>query len=200
MARHRHSTLIAVATANFVFGILGLLWGAACGVGGVCVGCVGMLGEVTVSSKQNQRRDWEGLSPPSVGIGDPVRGAEKAYQSIPGFIPYLVFSEGMGLGMSILLIAAGVGLLLVRPWARVASIVYGIYSVPASIGSLIYIVSVLNPAIRRVTGSEAPLLGMGKSDLVALAWHGLNILFAGSLLIVMFLPHVRAALARRGPK
>jgi hypothetical protein len=46
----------------------------------------------------------------------------------PAYATWMKASVGLGLIVSVALLAAGIGLLLLKPWARMISIAYGIYS------------------------------------------------------------------------
>jgi hypothetical protein len=174
------------AVLNFVFGGLGLL--------GYCCGAIGLIAVLGMSN-----------SPGPQGQPNPLKEMLEVYQSIPGFLPYSIISTLLGLIAVIVLIVAGIGLLRLRPWARWACIVYGIYSIIAQGIGLVYTIVYVNPAMQRWaedfsrrTGQAAGSGSTGMNNAISLVGALLGMAYGIALLTVMLLPSVADAFAGRG--
>jgi len=184
--RQRPVAVLVMAILNFVFGGLGLL----------CLTC-GAIGFLAAASL------LKSIPAPSGGGPNPAAEITGMFDSIPGYIPYMITTTILGVVMAIVLIVAGVGLLNMRPWARWTCVVYSTYTILASLFTLFYTVTVVNPAIRkwqidfmRRQGGFGPPPSSGVGDSVsALAGALFSMAYAIALLVVMFLPHVSAAFA-----
>lgn len=190
MTPQRPPVLVVMAVLNFVFGGFGL-------VALLCLGAIALcFGSMASQAPPGPR-----------GSPNPMQEMWGMYQSIPGFIPYTVVTSIMGLVMATLLIVAGIGLLKVRPWARVLCVIYSVYTILATIGGLIYSIAIVNPAIelwqqdlnRRMAGGgpPPPTMGGGANNVMSVAGSVMGMAYAIALLVVMFLPVVSAAFAGR---
>jgi hypothetical protein len=75
----------------------------------------------------------------------------------PTYAAWLKVSVGLGLIASVALLAAGIGLLKLKPWARMISIVYSVYSfVMIPIGIAISYVYVTQPLLAQAHASQGP--------------------------------------------
>jgi hypothetical protein len=128
-------------------------------------------------------------------------------RDLPSYPAVRIASPVLWLTLSTTLLACGIGLLNMRGWARVTAIVYCITASVADIAWVGYTVALTIPAKRRwledlhrrlnlppgsrVGGIDDEAIGI----FVAVA----EVAYAVILLIMMLLPHVAGAFARRGP-
>jgi hypothetical protein len=187
-------------TAVLVMAILNFVWGGWKLMGFLCGG-LGLL-FILVLVKN--------LPAPPAGPGgtvspNPMADMWGMYESVPGFFPYTLVTTVVGLGMETLLIVAGVGLLKLRPWARSACLVYSVYTIFITLVGTVYTIVWVKPAILRwfeehspVPGAAPPTMFMsgGLSDLLSILGAVIGMAYAVALLVVMLLPHVRAAFVR----
>jgi hypothetical protein len=179
--RHRPTAIVVLAVLNFVFAGLGIL--------SVLCGAILFWVTMAIVTAINM------VSVPATG-----EQTSAALQSIPGFVPYMIASSLLDTIMALLIAIAGFGLLSMRPWARWLSVVYGIYTILASLFGIIYTLTVINPTIQswqvelaRRQGTAPPPASAG--DVTRLALPVCAIAYGVALLVVLFLPHVSAAFA-----
>ena len=125
-------------------------------------------------------------------MGSTFGGAEFmdafAYMETPAFKTYLMVS--LVLGFIVVLIVAGVGLLNLRPWARLFSIGYAIYSYVAMVVGSAITYSVMLPAFEEMEAGD-PFVRIGMMSGLGGACCGL--VYPTVLLVFMFLPQVKQA-------
>jgi hypothetical protein len=121
--------------------------------------------------------------------------AVAAIQTHPVLHVWAIVFLPLGLMAAIVLFAAGIGLLLLKPWARVASIGYGIYAIIMAIAHVVLKVTIVMPLM-----AQTPPAGLG-GEIAAVAGTigavlgGLIRLIYPTLLIVfMSRQHVADAL------
>lgn len=168
--------VVAVAVLNFVFGGLGLL-GFFCGGGALL---------------------WMASASPFGG--DPVSQALaltwQALRQVPGYVPVAIGQLVVGLVLAVLVIVAGVGLLHLRGWARVLTLVYAVFTILLQIGGVVYTLAVVNPALDRVL---PPMLhrdgafGPGSNNLLPIVGALLSVGHGVFVLIALLLPSTAAA-------
>jgi hypothetical protein len=119
--------------------------------------------------------------------------------------------------LAVVLIIAGVGLLGMHPWARWLCVAYGVLTILVGVSSLVVQLAYLNPAMEQwnrdlqenvlranqgkggvvVTPApqtpQSPAMNSASSVVYSLIGMG----YAVGLMVVMFLPNVSAAFARR---
>jgi hypothetical protein len=112
------------------------------------------------------------------------------------FVTWTAIASPLGFIMAGVLLAAGIGLLSCRNWARLASIVYGIYGIVMGIaGGIITAVTVAAPLLQVHTqGPQAAGAIGGAIGGIAGSCCGLG--YPIVLLIFMMRPGVKAACAR----
>ncbi len=111
----RPTSVSVIAILNFVFGGLGL-----------CGQILTVIGLLVASA---------GAAAQPGGFPNPTIDAVEKF---PVYKAYSFLSTGMGFLASILLIACGIGLLQMRPWARMGSLLYAIYAI---VMALVHIVA-----------------------------------------------------------
>jgi hypothetical protein len=120
---------------------------------------------------------------------DPVTMPFIRIMTDPNFITVTYFTTGLNIVASGGLLAAGIGLLKVRPWARYVSIGWGVYSCFATtVGTVLSYQLVYGPALDR-EGSGRVALSMTSSLLGNSIW----LFYPAAVVIFMFLPGVKTA-------
>ncbi len=150
--------------------------------------------------------------PGAFGPGqDPaVEMAQRMQEEIPGITVFQVTNTLAHLALSILLLICGIGLLNMRGWARVGSIIYAVVTILVDMGALFYQLAFINPVMNRMfeelarrgrMGPGGPsLAGLGTIiNVVTVIVYLLLMIYAIILLIMMLLPRVRAAFASGPP-
>jgi hypothetical protein len=183
--RYRPTAVTVIAILNFIIGGLTI-------VGLVCSGMLLLFAASVLKS----------VPPPPGGGPNPMTEMTDLFQSIPGYIPYMIVSAILGVIMAVVLIVAGVGLLKMRLWARRACVVYSVYSILGAIGGFIYTTTVVNPAMERWqanlmarSGLRGPPPSSAGGDVSAVIGSVVGMAYGITLLVVLFLPHVSAAFA-----
>ena len=158
-------------TSVTVFGILNIVWGA-----------LGLCGPSALLITLRVRTMME----------NPVM---TVMTDDPLLYGWLIGSQILGLIAAIVLVAAGIGLLGLKPWARTASIVYAIYAiVGVALGTIINLTVVFPRVAELVQQAPAPrgagmMGGMVGGTCGGVVWLAYPIL----LLIFMTRPKVVAA-------
>lgn len=161
-------------TAVTVFGMLNLM----IGVSGVC--CYGLASVLMFIALNPQRwRDNSVL---------PLMEEYTLYRTIN--------QAGMLLGLvsSVVLIAAGIGLLRLRPYGRTLSIGYGIYAIVINVLLTIFGFMFVFPALfEKANASGGWSSGAGDGLIGNIIGIGMRLTFAGILLYFMFRPYIAEA-------
>ena len=132
--RKRPGAVTALAVLFLVFGVLGLL-------GGLC-GCLALGMAQAAASDRNLAAQARGPfdPPPPPDINDYYA------RHVPGYLAYQVLTTlAWGLASGALL-AGGMGLLGLRPWARVLALGYAGYATLATLVTLAYGLAFIAPA------------------------------------------------------
>lgn len=125
-------------------------------------------------------------------------------RELPSYIPVTIAVILLSFVLSVLLIVAGIGLLNVRRWGRVLSLVYSVFMIVVQLGHVIYLLAVANPVLlrwqadflRRMGAIAAPTSG-AENVLEVIRAIALMV-YAIVLLIIMLLPAAGAAFG--GPR
>jgi hypothetical protein len=176
MRPERPVSVLVLAILNIVFGILGLLSGL-CGLTVFGLAAGGQVGAEAYAEMQR------------------VGGL--------GAIAFQFVQPSCSLIFCPMLIASGIGLLRMKPWAWWLAVVYAVYCTLMTLAQTVFEVVLANPVEARVALHESPLAdAVGDRNLVLTLWHvwsvgwGLGALsFAFATLVILFLPSVRAAFA-----
>ena len=143
---------------------------------------------------------------PGGGTSYPVRELYDLLQrEVPAYVGVEVGNFALGLALAGLLIISGIGLLRMRSWARWTSVIYGIATIVRSIAYFVFTVTIINPIAER--WSEDFLRRQpkgtpnfsGNSVFNAIVGSGqvlVSVAFSVVLLVIMFVPSVRAAFGR----
>jgi hypothetical protein len=160
-------------TSVTVFGILNLIFGG-----------LGMCGLVFLAILMFV--PIEGFDPNS-GMGP--------LEEHPVFQAYQQISVGLGFVSSIVLIAAGIGLLRLRPWGRTLSIVYAGYAIVSTIlGTIINFAVMMPIMMQQAEAAEGPARAAAMGGAIGGSVGGcVGLIYPVLLLYFMLRPHVRAA-------
>ncbi len=125
---------------------------------------------------------------------------QRVMDASAGLFAYWVAMAAFSMLSALALIAAGIGLLQLRPWARVLSIVYGIFSIVVGIvGMMVNAVFVFGPMITRArTGgpeAAASLVGLTAGTIGGI----IGMVYPILLLVFMTRPRIRDAFHRQDP-
>jgi hypothetical protein len=189
--RKRPTAVLVMAILNMVFGGMGL----------ACSLCLGF--SIAFLAIMFNQPDFA----KEPGMRDLKDMVESMNREIPWMFPYLIGNAVLDLVLAIVLLVAGIGLLKMRPWARITSIVYAVVRIATQIGGVVFTYGFINPAAERwqqnflarhghMQADAGPFgnnpLVQGAMGVVSIA---MAVAYAIALLIVMFLPQVRAAFA-----
>ena len=113
----------------------------------------------------------------------------------PAYVTWMRISIPLGLLVSALLLAAGVGLLLLKPWARWFSLAYGIYAIVMSIvATLITYYLFFGPLMEQAQRMRGPEAAAAVGGAIGGMIGGiLGLIYPVLLLYFMTRPHVIAA-------
>jgi len=159
-------------TAVTVFGILNLVFAA--------LGIFGVLGSVMLFA----------------AVGDTSKNPViQIIHDNPTYAAWMKISIPLGLLSSAALLAAGIGLLQLKPWARLLSIVYALYALVMVLAStVVNYVFLLQPMMQQAHGKSGPEAGAAIGGAIGGMIGGcFGLLYPVVLLIFMLLPKVSAA-------
>ena len=113
----------------------------------------------------------------------------------PAYAAWMKLSIPLGLATSAALLAAGIGLLHLKPWARVLSIVYAVYAIVMVItGTVVNYLFLLQPLMQQARGKSGPEAAAAIGGAIGGTVGGcFGVLYPAALLIFMLLPKVSAA-------
>ncbi len=190
MRRKPTNAILVIAILHLVGGGLGLL-GSLCGLGSLLMmDSLGSLPQPTFPTRPGQP------APPPMPPG-PNELMKTLNEQVPGYRAFTFGTVGLGFLLDIMLLTAGIGLLKVQPWARRLSLVYAAISIVYHLGSLIYQLVWVMPAMQAVY-AKTPM-PPGFSSLMTVssgigAFAGLIfIIYPIAVLVVMLMPSTAAA-------
>lgn len=168
-------------TAVTVFGILNI----AFGVMGITCTPIGL-----IMSSLSQRM-FENV-PQAQQMGNPFQ----QMMSDPRFMTYTYVSTALGMAASAALLAAGIGLLKLRPWARYLSIGYSVYAwVNVIIGAIVSYYIIYAPMIEKMAQQSGPEAAPFMGGMVFGMFGGMcfGLVYPTILFIFMLMPNVKEA-------
>jgi uncharacterized protein with PQ loop repeat len=116
----------------------------------------------------------------------------------PGYIAWMKISMPLGGIASVVLLAAGVGLLLLQNWARIVSIGYGVYAILGGIVSGLVMLNVFASILRHNAGGPSGIMVMF-TLLGSIIGMVLGLAYPILLILFMTRPKVVAALKPAQP-
>ena len=116
-------------------------------------------------------------------------------QDNPTYAAWMKVSIVLGVLVAVALLVAGIGLLMLKPWARIVSIAYAIYScVMIPVNTVVNYVFVLHPLLQQAQGKPAPEAAGAIGGLVGgIIGSCFGLVYPIFLLIFMLRPNVVAA-------
>ncbi len=113
----------------------------------------------------------------------------------PGYALFMEISVPLGIAAMFVLLLGGVGLLLLKPWGRHLSILFGLYGIVASIAGVVVNWYFLMPLLAKAAELPAGPLRAGwiAGVIGGVAGAGLGIIYPIALLCFMFRPTIEAA-------
>jgi hypothetical protein len=201
----RPTAVFVIAVLNFIFGSLRLLNGLCGGL--IILGMVALfnflIGEMRKKNAADAKEFEDALS---------------VFTNIPGLVPFLIASLLISIILGVVMIVLGFGLLRMRRWAHGASIVYAIVAILLALGEGGYSMVVVSPAVMKANSefqeklakqvqakgrpapppnpfASNPMFNMFGAAIGVIV----GCIYPIAVLVIMFLPNVRAAFARAGP-
>jgi len=113
----------------------------------------------------------------------------------PAYAAWMKFSIALGLLAAAVLLVAGIGLLILKPWARILSIAYAIYAiVMVLVSNVVNFIYVLQPLAQQAHEQSGPQAAAVMGGMIGgFFGSGLGLIYPILLLIFMFRPNVAAA-------
>src|SRR5262245_19254003 len=184
MPRQRPTSVLVIAILQFIFGGLGI-----CGGLYQLSGAADML-QNAVAPQAGQQQG-------------PVSGDIQAFmeKKVPNYAIYAKAEAALGLLLSIIMIAGGVGLVRVEAWGRLLTIVYAFVSIVLKIAGLAYGIAFIFPIMSEFTEElkRQPNLPPGTAEgaqiglMIGIVFAFGTIVYPIIVLIIMFRPNVVAA-------
>jgi hypothetical protein len=187
MMRHRPALVLTMGIINLVFGTLALL-----------CGCLATFGQVM--TLQTSGGPPPGPANPNLDVAMYIEKQVPGHTAIE-IVTCVVITLG-----ALIVIADGVGLILMHPWARWTAIGYAAIVIFYNLAYIVFKVAFVHPAastyVRTNMGgmnAQSAMVGFNVAFFLVLGFQtGLLILHASALLLVMLLPGVAAAFAGKG--
>ena len=187
MRRQRTTAILVIAILHLVGGGLGLIIS-------LC-GCGGLIMTNALSSAMPTEPRTPGQPPPM--SRSPVDVTNYYNEHIPGYRAFTFGGLALSLMLDIMLLAAGIGLLNVQPWARWLSIVYAPISILNRLASFVYQLVWVLPVTQELYGNNPAMAGMSSfvsiSGGIGLFVSLLFVLYPITVVVLMLLPSTAAA-------
>lgn len=133
----------ASSTAVQVLAVVHLIYGGLSFVVGLCSGVLQALGVQNLTPKMPAPPP--GAPPFPTDLQDRILSFMD--EALPYYRAYQMTQIVLWLILSLLLVAAGIGLLIRRPWGRKLSLAYGVLSLVVQLAGLVYVVAFVIPAM-----------------------------------------------------
>ncbi len=119
----------------------------------------------------------------------------KMMQENPAYKTWIMLSIPLGLAVCVALLASGIGLLGLKPWARWLAIAYAIFAIFLCIANLLVnYIFMVRPLLEQAEHARGPEAGAAVGGAVGVMFGGCaGLLYPVLLLIFMLLPKVAAA-------
>jgi hypothetical protein len=171
----RPTAVTVFGILNIIFGVLGL---TCTPVGLLMSTFTGSMMEDMPETAQMQQAPWLEM------------------MNNPAMKTYTYVSTALGMVAAALLLAAGIGLLKLRPWARMVSIGYAVYAILSVIvGGIFSYYFVYAPMFENMSSEGGPEAAGFYGGMIGGMFGGFcfSLIYPVLLLIFMFLPGVKAA-------
>jgi hypothetical protein len=116
-------------------------------------------------------------------------------QNNPAYASWMKLSLVLGVPVAVVLLAAGIGLLKLKPWARIVSIAYGIYAIVMVLaGMVVNYIFLLRPMLQEAQQQQGPQAATAIGGAVGGTFGScFGLIYPILLLIFMLRPNVVAA-------
>jgi hypothetical protein len=189
MPKYRPTPVLVIAILHLVGGGLGLFFS-------LC-GCAGLLMGSAFSSfpmPTAPARPGQPSPPPPPGPGEVMKFYN---ENVPGYQAFTIGSLAVSFLLDGMLLAAGVGLLNMRPWARVLSLVYAPISIVNRLVAFVYQLVLVVPATEKLYAQNPALAGMSSfmsiTSVLGLVVSLLFIIYPLTVLVILLMPSTAAA-------
>ena len=195
MPRYRPTPVFVIAILHLVGGGLGL-FSSICGCGGLLMGSAfSSMSLPTVPARPGQP-----APPPPPGPADIMKFYN---ENVPGYQAFTIGSLAVSFLLDTMLLAGGIGLLNMRPWARVLSLVYAPISILNRLVAFLYQLVLVMPATEKLY-AQNPVLANMSSFMSITTGVGLfvNLLFIAypiTVLVILLMPSTAAAFRGEAP-
>jgi hypothetical protein len=199
MTQKKPVSVIVIAVFHFIFGALGLLCGACAAIGGGSgFGGGNAAPPPPAGGNPQAAKEVQEMTEAAKKREEIVNRLEaerapwqKTYQRVMTVMTFV---------FPVLLIVAGIGLLMVKPWGRLLSLAYAVLALLFGLGGLAIWYTVSRPIIQEVYSQVPPVNQIDEGVLTVINWtvpivQGLSLIYPVIVLLVMFLPSVKLALS-----
>lgn len=114
----------------------------------------------------------------------------------PTYRAFMLVSSVLGIAVTIALLAAGIGLLKLKPWARTVSIGYAIYAIVAGLAGWVFTYFyIMQPMMEKLGEAGDPAATAARFGFVGGSSIGMcfGLAYPIVLLVFMFMPNVKQA-------
>jgi hypothetical protein len=189
---YKPASITVIAVLHFVFGGLGIILGICGGVMMLAGGQNWMTPTAPGPNAANMKRMQEDI--------------KKTMEDVPASQAVQIGNFGADLAISIAMIMSGVGLLRLRPWGRILSIVYAVASIALKIFGAIYAMAFTIPAMNQYLNTHNPTARedqfafsiMRAATILPPIIQVVFMIYPIVVLIIMFRPAVAAAFREGG--
>jgi hypothetical protein len=189
---YKPASITVIAVLQLVFGGIGIFLDICGGVMALSGAQNWMMPTATGPNAANMKRMQEDI--------------QKTMDSVPASHAVQIGNFGADFAISIIMIMSGVGLLRLRPWGRLLSIVYAVASIALKIFGAVYAMAFTIPAINGYLNSHnatAPeeqfaFSIMRMTAILPLIFQLVFMIYPIIVLIIMFRPAVAAAFRDAG--
>ncbi|MHB1422959.1 MAG: hypothetical protein ACYC3I_07155 [Gemmataceae bacterium] len=190
MRRQLTTPILVLAILHLVGGGLGFL-GSICTCGGLFV--VNSLSSFTPPTMAAR----PGQPPPPPMPPGPDEVMKYMNEHVPGYRAFTIGALAVDFLMDLMLLAAGIGLLKMQPWARWLSLVYAPISILVHVSSFVYQIIWAMPATNALYSKVAMPGGLSSimtvSTGIGVFLNLLIIIYPIAVLIILLLPSTAAA-------
>ena len=189
MRRNVPTAVTVIAILHLVGGGLGLIL-SLCGCGGYLM--QGAFSAITMPTPPTRPGQ-----PPPPAPPNPGQMMKEIESAIPGYKVFTIASLGVSLVLDILLLSAGIGLLKLQSWARILSFIYAPISILYHIGSAVFQLGFVTPAMQAIYAKNPALAGMssftGVLSGIGVFFGLVFILYPIVVLVVLLRPSIAAS-------
>lgn len=195
MPNYRPTPVLVIAILHLVGGGLGLIF-SLCGCAGLFMGSA--LSSMTLPTAPV--RPGQPAPPPPPGPNEIMKFYN---ENVPGYQAFTIGAIVVSFLLDGMLLAAGIGLLNMRPWARGLSLAYAPISIVNRVFAFIYQLVFVMPATEKLYAQNPVLAGMSSfmtiTTGVGLVVNLLFIIYPIAVLVILLMPSTAAAFRGQAP-